>query len=110
MQTVEDKFTKFESSIKEVVTYIADQKYPDGLSRDQKKDFRRKCKCYTLTEGVLYYVGFGNKQKNSARVISTRDEQLRIVSATHSGLGDSKQAKSLSVHLGRDKTQAKIKE
>ena len=54
-------------------------------------------------------MGFGNKQKNSARVISTRDEQLRIVSATHSGLGDSKQGKSLSGHLGRDNTQAKIK-
>ena len=109
MDTAE-KFTKFESSMKDVVSYIVDQKYPDGLSRDQKKEFRRKCKCFTLREGVLYYVGFGNKGKTSARVISNRDEQLRIVSATHSGLGDSKQAKSLSGHLGRDKTQAKIKE
>ena len=44
------------------------------------------------------------------RVIGSREEQLRIVHACHEGLGKSLQSKALSGHLGRDKTQARIRE
>ena len=44
------------------------------------------------------------------RVIGSREEQLRIVHACHEGLGESIQSKALSGHLGRDKTQARIRE
>ena len=47
----------------QIINYVANQKYPEGMSRDQKKEFRRKCKCYTIEDGVLYYVGFGKKGK-----------------------------------------------
>ena len=58
-----DKFVKFKEDTILVFNYVANQKYPEGMSRDQKKEFRRKCKCYTIKDGVLYYVGFGKKGK-----------------------------------------------
>ena len=59
-----DKFVKFKEDTILVFNYVANQKYPEGMSRKQKKEFRRKCKCYTIKDGVLYYVGFGKKGKN----------------------------------------------
>ena len=58
-----DKFVKFKEDTILVFNYVANQKYPEGMSRDQKKEFRRKCKCYTIKDGLLYYVGFGKKGK-----------------------------------------------
>ena len=40
-----DKFVKFKEDTILVFNYVANQKYPEGKSRDQKKEFRRKCKC-----------------------------------------------------------------
>ena len=51
-----DKFVKFKEDTILVFNYVANQKYPEGMSRDQKKEFRRKFKCYTSTVlYVLYY-------------------------------------------------------
>ena len=43
-------------------------------------------------------------------VIRDTSERQRIVKSVHCGAGDSDEAKCLSGHLGRDKTQAKILE
>ena len=56
-----DKFVKIKEDTIIVFNCVANQKYPEGMSREQKKEFRRKCKCYV---NVLYYVGFGKKGKN----------------------------------------------
>lgn len=64
-----------------------------------------KSKNYVNFLTIFYFV-----TGQCARVVSNRDEQKRIIRATHSGLGDTKEAQALSGHLGRDKTQAKVKE
>ncbi|PIK39503.1 putative gypsy retrotransposon integrase-like protein 1-like [Apostichopus japonicus] len=99
---------RFADNVRNIFDYCLNQAYPEGLSRDQKKEFRRKCRNFTIKDGALFYIG--HKQDHMARVISSREEQQRIVAACHKGLGDTKEPEALSGHFGRDKTQARIKE
>ena len=57
-----EKFKKFEEDTILVFNNVANQKYPEDLSRDQKKDFRRKYRCYTIKDGVFYYLVPGVQQ------------------------------------------------
>ena len=52
-----DKELKFQNDMDSIFKYISNHTYPEGMKRDGKKDFRRKCALFKVTDGSLYYIG-----------------------------------------------------
>ena len=52
-----DKEQKFQDDMDSIFKYISAQTYPESMKRDSKKDFRRKCALFKITDGALYYIG-----------------------------------------------------
>lgn len=48
---------RFADNVRNIFDYCLNQAYPEGLSRDQKKEFRRKCRNFTIEDGALLYIG-----------------------------------------------------
>ena len=52
-----DKYEKFQAYVQDYFSYISEEIYPSGLSRGQKKDFRRRCSAFKIKDGALYFTG-----------------------------------------------------
>ena len=82
----------------EIFTFIRDNQYPDGFSKDQKRNLRKKASKFFLEDSVLFYAGQRNSQPR--RWIYDLEEQRRVLAACHSD--------NLAGHFGRDKTRNKV--
>lgn len=72
-----------EEDYDEVYQYLRCQQYPGGYSKDQKRNFRRKCvDNYTIEKGILYYHAKGSKEWK--QVPRSGSERERIIEACHS--------------------------
>ena len=91
--------------VKDVLDYLKFNLYPGNIStKNEKSNFRKQCKNFKIENGLLFY------KKTHARVISSADEQLRIIKMIHYGSHYSIEASALSAHSGRDTTQRLIKQ
>ena len=66
-------------------------------TKDEKRNFRRKCEKFSVNDGTLHYQ---HPKNGLLRVIKTSEKQT-ILSACHSALGD-------GGHLGIDKCRQKV--
>ena len=66
----------------QIYQYLRSQQYPEGYSKDQKRNFRRKCaNNYRIEKGILYY-----HAKDSAQwkqVPRSKRAKERIMEACH---------------------------
>lgn len=79
--------------------YLDSGKYPDGLSKEEKRDIRKKCEPFCVQEGYLMH-----KQRRKGEVqlrqVLMKAEVSRVIKACHEGFG--------GAHMGRDKTVGKV--
>ena len=96
-----------------ITKYLASQSYDEGRTKAEKRAIRKKSESYVLRTGKLFYKHcVDRKSKTCKELLAIRsiDDQRRIVKDVHSRCGDTDTAKSLSGHLGINKTRAKILE
>ena len=94
--------------LQQIEDYLHRGIYPEGLSKGEKANFRRKCKNnYKFEDGVLYYtkcIGrvptVSSEETNWRICVRSNDEKQRILQSCHSGTAGG--------HFGRDKTTEKI--
>ncbi len=72
---------------RDVESYLLHGDYPEGLSKGEKVNLRRKCRnIYKIKDGILYYrkrtAGGGEPWKICAR---TKEEKKRILQSCHAG-------------------------
>lgn len=93
-----------------IETYLTAKKYPTVLKGNsgKKTNFKRIASNFATHGGVLYR-HFG-QARTLLRVIKEKEERVKIVQATHEGLGQTLEARSLGGHVGQDKTELKIME
>ena len=60
-----------ESEFFEIISYLVDQTYPAGLSREEKSVFQSKVAPYTIIQGVLFRIGADEQLK---RCLEKREE------------------------------------
>ncbi|XP_035828578.1 uncharacterized protein LOC118478658 [Aplysia californica] len=96
--------------LEQIFDYIVSKKYPNSVKTNgQKVDFRRRAGKFTVEEGVLKRaVKDDVKNAKYLRMITDRTEQIRIIRATHGGLGETVESRSLGGHLGWDKTEGRL--
>ena len=70
-----------ESEFSEIISYLVDQTYPAGLSREEKSVFQSKVAPYTIIQGVLFRIGADEQLK---RCLEKR-ERKQVMRALHSG-------------------------
>ena len=70
-----------ESEFSEIISYLVDQTYPAGLSREEKSMFQSKVAPYTIIQGVLFRIGADEQLK---RCLEKR-ERKQVMRALHSG-------------------------
>jgi len=98
--------------LKSVYRFLSKHMYPPELTKNQKANFRRQCKPFSLSdEGKLMYTrtprgktSDGEGSKSVREVILSREEQLTLIKNCHEGMGSSIEAKALAGHHGRDIT------
>lgn len=99
-----------ELDLKAVYSYLAEKLYPTNVkTANEKSNFRRQCKLYTVdNDGKFYYK---KKIKNTVSqkleeklipVIQEESEKQKIISMIHQGTNSSVESISLSGHRGRD--------
>ena len=52
---------------------------PEGLSKSQKRDFRKRSADVSLQEGILYYVGSRRQRSVSRQVIADLETKRRVI-------------------------------
>lgn len=82
----------------QVFQYLRDNQYPEGWTKDQKRNLRKKAQKFFLDDGALFFVA--NENSEPKRRVHDKKEQERILHACHSW-------DKLAVHFGRDKTREK---
>ena len=81
---------EFRTELSVVEDYLLRGKYPDGFSKAEKANLRRKCRNnFMMDKGVLHYrknTG-GEKDGNDWRIcIRSEEEKTRILESCHSGV------------------------
>ena len=70
-----------ESEFFEIISYLVDQTYPVGLSREEKSVFQSKVAPYTIIQGVLFRIGADEQLKHCLE----KRERKQVMRALHSG-------------------------
>ena len=74
----------------EVYKFCEEREYPSGLSKDEKRNFRRRCTdSFMVNDGQLYYRKFSRRksseQQNDWKLcVKSLDEKERILTSCHS--------------------------
>ena len=85
-----------------VENYLRHKRFPDGISeKEDKANFRRTCKKFSLVNGKLMY-------KGNRLVITDKQRGIDIIHDAHQGLGDNAKAVAMSSHLGRTSPYQKV--
>lgn len=66
----------------QVFQYLRDNQYPEGWTKDQKRNLRKKAKTFFLDDGALFFVA--NENSEPKRWVHDKKEQERILHACHS--------------------------
>lgn len=69
------------SAYEDVIRYLTDKSYPDGLTREEKMIFQTKVAPFTLIKGTLFRMG----PDDQLRRCLEKPEQGKVVRALHSG-------------------------
>ena len=74
-----------------VENYLRRRRYPDGLSKGEKANLRRKCRKNFLFEGGLLYYrranGADEWEEEPFRIcVRTEEEKVRIMESCHAGV------------------------
>ena len=90
-----------------ILKFLTEKIYPDGLEKDGKRSLRRKSQSYCVHDGRLCYVGKSkgdNVRRTSTRrlVVRGKEEMKRVFDECHKS--------AFGGHVGRDNTLTKIKE
>ena len=83
----------------QVFQYFRDNQYPEGWTKDQKRNLRKKAQKFFLDDGALFFVA--NENSEPKRWVHDKEEEERILHACHSD--------KLAGHFGRDKTREKVR-
>ena len=83
----------------QVFYYLRDNQYPEGCTKDQKRNLRKKAQKFILDDGALCFVA--NENSPPKRWVHNKEEQERVLHACHSD--------KLAGHFGRDKTREKVR-
>lgn len=94
-----------------VLNFLKCGKWPPGLSRSQKCNFRKSTQSFTIKDGLLHHKTKMPKPKDRPRdmfpesvvVVVDVNKQKEIITMAHEG-GESIQATSLSAHRGVNST------
>jgi len=87
-----------------VRSFLLGHGYPGYvLTKNEKANFRRQSKAFTIQNGILLY------KKTGSKVILDLKERLDILQMVHRGTDDSCEATALSSHRGRDATLCLLK-
>jgi len=73
------------------------------LTKNEKANFRRQSKAFTLQNGILLY------KKTFSKVVFDLKERMDILRMVHRGTDNSCEATALSSHRGRDATLRLLK-
>ena len=68
------------SEFQEIITYLTEQKYPEGLNHEEKSVFQSKVAPYSLIQGILFKMGADDTLR---RCLEQRDRK-RVMTALHS--------------------------
>ncbi len=69
----------------EVYGYLANDTYPSGYNKNQRRVLRRKCLShFKASGGILYYSKTTSGERNWRVVVKTVAEKKRILEACHS--------------------------
>lgn len=66
----------------QVFQYLRDNQYPEGWTKDQTRNLRKKAKTFFLDDGALFFVA--NENSEPKRWVHDKKEQERILHAYHS--------------------------
>ena len=81
---------EFQRELSVVEEYLLRGSYPDGFSKAEKANLRRKCRNnFQIEDGVLHYRknGGNEKEENQWRVcVRSEEEKARILESCHSGV------------------------
>ena len=66
----------------QVFQYLRDNQYPEGWTKDQKRNLRKKAKTFFLDDSALFFVA--NENSEPKRRVHDKKEQERILHAYHS--------------------------
>ena len=67
------------SEFQEIITYLTEQRYPEGLNREEKSVFQSNVAPYSLIQGILFKMGTDDTLR---RCLEQRD-QKRVMIALH---------------------------
>ena len=68
----------------QVFYYLRDNQYPEGCTKDQKRNLRKKAQKFILDDGALFFVA--NENSPPKRWVHNKEEQERVLHACHSVL------------------------
>ena len=68
------------SEFQEIITYLTERKYPEGLNREEKSVFQSKVAPYSLIQGILFKMGADDTLR---RFLEQKDRK-RVMTALHS--------------------------
>ena len=75
----------------DIENFLRNAKYPDGLSKGEKANFRKKVKNnYRIDRGQLYYKKAGDDGADASvwkMCVRSEEEKGRILKSCHEGLG-----------------------
>ena len=52
-----------------ILAYLEHQEYPEEFSKQQKRDLRKRAADFTLTDGMLYFLGSRNNFSKAPRKV-----------------------------------------
>jgi hypothetical protein len=92
-------------NLNDVQSFLMGNGYPGYYlsTKNEKSNFRRPSKAFTLQSGILLY------EKTFAKVVFKTNERMDILMMIHRGTDDSIEATALSSHRGRDATLRLLK-
>ena len=76
-----------------IETYLRHGDYPNGITKDEKANLRRKCRNnYKFNEGILYYKKKTDTTEEDAFRVCIRsdDDMLRVLESCHAGMEGNK--------------------
>lgn len=79
--------------------YLSSRTYPEGLTKEAKRNLRQKASSFTIIEGELYHRGRGDK---TALVIEDAQRREAIMHEMHAGVVG-------GCHYGQNATVAKVR-
>ena len=68
------------SEFQEIITYLTERKYPEGLNREEKSVFQSKVAPYSLIQGILFKM----EADDTLRRCLEQKDQKRVMTALHS--------------------------